>query len=191
MDNKEMNNYKNKVVEYVDKNRKIFNTILDLKTMQEISILSEGCFVERHKSMNLTGFSFKDMENVDGANEYCKNGLKLYDIIIFYKNIELSIKYIKEKLNKEIKKDVAIKSLITHELMHSLSRGFAFEKENMLKDEAYTDYYAKIVFDNICSDQVYFTPYEYLNDDTYNNFRKEAEDKSKSDPNYFQIKNEK
>lgn len=189
MDNKEMNNYKNKVVEYVDKNRNIFNTILDLKTMQEISIHSEGCFVESHKSMNLTGFSFKDMENVDGANGYRKNGLKLYDIIIFYENIELSIKFIKENLKKEIKKDVAIKSLITHELMHSLSRGFA--KENMLKDEAYTDYYAKIVFDNICSDQVYFTPYEYLNDDIYNNFRKEAEDKSNSDPNYFQIKNEK
>lgn len=64
-----------------------------------------------------------------------------------------------------------MKSIITHEFMHSISVGFSVKddsKESYYKDESYTDFLAKRLFNEVCTSEFYFTPYPSLCIDEYN-----------------------
>lgn len=54
----------------------------------------------------------------------------------------------------------AILSIVTHEFMHSLSKGFCTEND-CTRDEVYTNYYAKEIFCKIYKDKKFYDAYAY------------------------------
>lgn len=67
-------------------------------------------------------------------------------------------------------REAVMKSIITHEFMHSISVGFAVEnnsKESYYKDEAYTDHLAQKLFNKLCTSEFYYTPYPSLRINEY------------------------
>lgn len=116
---------------------------------------------------NILGLSAKEDYIVQ---EY--KGVKLYDIMINYK-------LLKTNFTGDLFELVTM-SLITHEFIHSISKGYCLNNSSKLndedsrwKDDAYTDFYAKKLFFDVCSEDRYFCTnstcmvkhymYEYFN----------------------------
>lgn len=116
---------------------------------------------------NILGLSAKEDYIVQ---EY--KGVKLYDIMINYK-------LLKTNFTGDLFELVTM-SLITHEFIHSISKGYCLNNSSQLndedsrwKDDAYTDFYAKKLFFDVCSEDRYFCTnstcmvkhymYEYFN----------------------------
>lgn len=172
----DIENFKNSVLEHITDNRNLFPSLLNNDEILAISIYYEECIANDYndKLEIICGKSFKDDDSVRTFNSRvmstatcaaistAKCVAKKYDILINIKNIRASLSNIKKGYGVDIDENIAIKSNIIHELVHSVSRGYVNEYiVDSTKDEAYTDYFAKEIFDGLnCGDQ-YFSNYQY------------------------------
>ena len=129
--------------------------------------LHAGPNIDNYMSgLGVLGYSLKMEENVVHWADYCK-GCKQFDIVISPTLILQQVGELNEKLKHEgnvINGDDAILSIITHEFMHSIS--VCNEDPTKDRDEALTDYFAKIFFDILASKygtgRRYYTTYSYV-----------------------------
>ena len=164
----DIENFKNSVLKHIVNNRKLFPSLLNDDEILAISIYYEEDIANAYEKVGecICGKSFKDDDSVSFFNSnvmYPANyAAKKYDILINIKNIRASLSNIKKGYGVDIDENDAIKSNIIHELVHSVSRGYVNEcMVDSIKDEAYTDYFAKEIFDGLnCGDQ-YFSNYQY------------------------------
>ena len=139
-----------------------YPTLVDPETIRNIAIhYSEGLVEEfRKEAFAVSGFCIKDEGGLDIFNKIAGKGTaRLHDIYIDFETINQSCKFAEENYGVQFQLDEAIKCIITHELMHSISVGFADENSN--KDEAHTDYLAKRIYEAFYPGKKYFTSYDY------------------------------
>lgn len=172
----DIENFKNSVLIYIINKSDLFPSLLTKDVIMAISIYYEECIANDYhvKLEKICGKSFKDDDSVRTFNSRvmstakcaaistAKCVAKKYDILININNIRVSLSNIKKRYGVDIDENIAIKSNIIHELVHSVSRGYVNECiVDSTKDEAYTDYFAKEIFDGLnCGDQ-YFSNYQY------------------------------
>ena len=127
----------------------------------DADVFCEG-FVEKFRktAFIVSGFSIKDADALDLFDKIAGKGTaKIHDIYIDIETIEQSCKFAEANYGVHFPLDDAIKCIITHELMHSISVGYA--DTNPIKDEAHTDYLAKRIYEAFYPDKKYFTSYDY------------------------------
>lgn len=110
--------------------------------------------------------ALKDEDILDKFNGAMQDGhcqAKMYDVYFSLENLVEALTNIRNSkcYGVAINVDTAIKSVITHELIHAVSFGFVKLYKDSFKDEAYTDYFAKELFSTIWPEETYFTNYDY------------------------------
>ena len=121
-----------------------YPTNLDIDKINEITLHTDK------ELYDILGLSAKE-DSIVKEND----GVKLFDILINYN-------FLKANFTGDLFELVTM-SLITHEFIHSISKGYSMNNGSLLnegdsrwKDEAYTDFYAKRLFFDVCSEDKYF-----------------------------------
>lgn len=154
------------VIEHIIANRRnYYPTLLDENVLKNIVIHASPKITHDFNQVAITcGMALKDDGVVETFNKAMQNKhcqAKLYDVYFSLENLEDALCNIEESADygEIINKDTAIKSVITHELVHAVSIGFA--NSSTFEDEVYTDYFAKEIFSTIWPKETYFTNYDY------------------------------
>lgn len=158
----EITSYLHRLKIYVINHRELYPSCLSDKDIMDINIHFDDNVDSRLLSCGITGLCLKG----ELSKEW--KGTKKNDILI-----SLSAIYVTADDARKTRNAV-MKSIITHEFMHSISVGFAVKdesNESYYKDEAYTDFLAKRLFNEVCTSEFYFTPYPSLGIDEYNKVR--------------------
>lgn len=149
MTNDNIKSYLELIVNHVITNEDLYPSHLDKSVIKGISIHFGENVNEYLFKNGLLGLCLKEKGLVD---EW-KN-TKLYDILISIKAMECTAE------RNSINADTVLKSIITHEFMHAVSVGFAGDNtDEYEKDEQYTDYFAKEVFEALNASEKYYSPY--------------------------------
>ncbi len=154
----EITSYLHMLKIYVISHRKQYPSYLSDNDIMDINIHLDDNVDSYLLSNKITGLCLKD-----GLSSEWK-GTKKNDILISISAIYVTADDARKTRN------AVMKSIITHEFMHSISVGFAEDESNesYYKDEAYTDYLAKRLFDKVCTSEFYYTPYPSLDIEAYN-----------------------
>lgn len=154
--------YMDQVKAFILAHNEEYPTLVDAETIRNITIYYCEGFVEKFRktAFIVSGFSIKDADALDLFDKIAGKGTaKIHDIYIDIETIEQSCKFAEANYGVHFPLDDAIKCIITHELMHSISVGYA--DTNPIKDEAHTDYLAKRIYEAFYPDKKYFTSYDY------------------------------
>lgn len=128
----------------------VINNPVQYPTNLDIDII-KGITLHTDKDLfDILGLSAKE-DSIVEKNE----GVKLFDIMINYEFLRANFTGNHFEL--------VMMSLITHEFIHSISKGYCLNHDPQLdeeharwKDEAYTDFYAKKLFRDVCSEDKYY-----------------------------------
>lgn len=138
---------------FVLNNKMLYPTYQNKDTVLNINLWIDSK-TDNYMSDLCPGYCLKEKDKLTDWKLNTKNDVKLYDIFISPTMLRKSIENIaKERFTLE----EALLSTLVHEFTHAISIGF----DDFIKDEFYTDFYAKEILSKLKPNMKFYTPYPY------------------------------
>lgn len=152
-----LNDELNKIKLHVLRNPEFYPPFHDGKVVLDINLWINNTTDQYMCELKCPGFCLKDKDKVEYWKCETKNDVKLYDIFISPTMVCNSINTIEKTTKFQFPFEDALLSILVHEFTHAISKGF----EEFIKDEFYTDFYAKEILKQLHYDIKFYTPYPY------------------------------
>ena len=126
------------------------NTMLYPTFQSEVTVNHIRLRIDKKTDMSmcdieLLGYCLKDEAKIPDWMDYSSKGVKLYDIFISPTMLRKSIDNIENIAKERFTLEKALLSTLVHEFTHAISIGF----DDFIKDEFYTDFYAKEILSKL------------------------------------------
>ena len=138
---------------FVLKNKMLYPTYQNEYTVLNINLWIDSK-TDNYMSDLCPGYCLKEKDKLTDWKLNTKNDVKLYDIFISPTMLRKSIENI---ANERFTLEEALLSTLVHEFTHAISIGF----DDFIKDEFYTDFYAKEILSKLKPNMKFYTPYPY------------------------------